>query len=308
LASRITIGETSRGARRTRRAPRDTVIAFVMLGPALVLLGIFVIWPMVYSAYLSFFDWSFYQESVFVGFDNFRRVLTDQVFIESVGRGLLFALIVVPVQLTLAFIFASLVATVGRRLATALKVSVFIPTVISTVIASIVFILIYQYHGGLANWVIGLLGIPPQAWLADVALALPSMAVPAIWLGLGIAALIMLAGLLDIPVTYYEAAELDGANWLQRTFRITLPLMRNIILYLAIAGFVANVQQFELPLVLTKGGPQNATMLPNLLIFSHFRDDITVGYSIAAAFLLFIVMGTISALIFRFLNSAQAED
>jgi ABC-type sugar transport system permease subunit len=308
LASPITVGETSRGARRTRRAPRDTVIAFAMLAPALILLGIFVIWPMVYSAYLSFFDWSFYQESTFVGFDNFRRVLTDQAFIDSVGRGLLFALIVVPVQLTLAFAFASLVATVGRRLAGVLKVSVFIPTVISTVIASIVFILIYQYHGGLANWVIGLFGIAPQAWLADISLALPSMAAPAVWLGLGIAALIMLAGLLDIPATYYEAAELDGANWWQRTFRITLPLMRNIILYLAIAGFVANVQQFELPLVLTKGGPQNATMLPNLLIFSHFRDDITAGYSIAAAFLLFIVMGTISALIFRFLNSAQAED
>lgn len=308
MASPITVGETSRGARRTRRAPRDTVIAFAMLAPALILLGIFVIWPMVYSAYLSFFDWSFYQESTFVGFDNFRRVLTDQAFIDSVGRGLLFALIVVPVQLTLAFAFASLVATVGRRLAGVLKVSVFIPTVISTVIASIVFILIYQYHGGLANWVIGLFGIAPQAWLADISLALPSMAAPAVWLGLGIAALIMLAGLLDIPATYYEAAELDGANWWQRTFRITLPLMRNIILYLAIAGFVANVQQFELPLVLTKGGPQNATMLPNLLIFSHFRDDITAGYSIAAAFLLFIVMGTISALIFRFLNSAQAED
>jgi ABC-type sugar transport system permease subunit len=308
LVSPITVGETSRGARRTRRAPRDTVIAFAMLAPALVLLGIFVIWPMVYSAYLSFFDWSFYQESTFVGFENFRRVLTDQAFIDSVGRGLLFALIVVPVQLTLAFAFASLVATVGRRLAGVLKVSVFIPTVISTVIASIVFILIYQYHGGLANWVIGLFGLAPQAWLADISLALPSMAAPAVWLGLGIAALIMLAGLLDIPATYYEAAELDGANWWQRTFRITLPLMRNIILYLAIAGFVANVQQFELPLVLTKGGPQNATMLPNLLIFSHFRDDITAGYSIAAAFLLFIVMGTISALIFRFLNSAQAED
>ncbi|MGN6273828.1 MAG: carbohydrate ABC transporter permease [Protaetiibacter sp.] len=308
MASPITVGETSRGARRTRRAPRDTVIAFAMLAPALILLGIFVIWPMVYSAYLSFFDWSFYQESTFVGFDNFRRVLTDQAFIDSVGRGLLFALIVVPVQLTLAFAFASLVATVGRRLAGVLKVSVFIPTVISTVIASIVFILIYQYHGGLANWVIGLFGIAPQAWLADISLALPSMAAPAVWLGLGIAALIMLAGLLDIPATYYEAAELDGANWWQRTFRITLPLMRNIILYLAIAGFVANVQQFELPLVLTKGGPQNATMLPNLLIFSHFRDDITAGYSIAAAFLLFIVMGAISALIFRFLNSAQAED
>lgn len=279
-----------------------------MLAPAVILLGIFVLWPMVYSAYLSFFNWSFYKDPEFVAFDNFRRVLTDPSFIESVGRGLLFAGIVVPIQLVLAFVFASLVASVSRRLATVLKVSVFIPTAISTVIASIVFILIYQYHGGIANFAIGLFGIEPQAWLADVRLALPAMAVPAIWLGLGIAALIMLAGMLDIPTSYYEAAELDGANWWRRTVSITIPLMRNIILYLAIAGFVANVQQFELPLVLTKGGPLESTMLPNLLIFSHFRDDPTAGYSIAAAFLLFIVMGTISALIFRFLSSAQAED
>jgi len=307
--TRSTTGrEAVRGARRTRRAPRDTLIAFVMLAPALVLLAIFVIWPMVQSAYLSFFDWSFYRESVFVGFDNFRRVLTDDAFVASVGRGLLFALMVVPTQLVLAFAFASLVAGVSRRLASVLKVSVFIPTAISTVIASIIFILIYQYRGGIANWAIGFLGIEAQAWLADVGLALPAMAVPAIWLGLGVAALIMLAGLLDIPASYYEAAVLDGAGWWQRTFAITLPLMKNTFVYLTIAGFVANVQQFELPLVLTKGGPQDATMLPNLLIFSHFRDDPTVGYSIAAAFLLFIVLGTISALIFRFLNSTQSED
>jgi len=300
--------EVVRGARRARCAPRDTVVAFAMLAPALVLLGIFVIWPMIQSAYLSFFDWSFYRDSVFVGFDNFRRVLTDESFVASVGRGLLFALMVVPTQLVLAFAFASLVAGVSRRLASVLKVSVFIPTAISTVIASIFFILIYQCHGWLANWGIGLCGVEAQAWLADVALALPAMAVPAVWLGLGVAALIMLAGLLDIPASYYEAAELDGANWWQRTFSITLPLMRNTFLYLMIAGFVANVQQFELPLVLTNGGPLESTMLPNLLIFTHFRDDITAGYSIAAAFLLFIVLGTISALIFRFLNSAQAED
>lgn len=279
-----------------------------MLAPALILLGIFVLWPMVYSAYLSFFDWSFYKDPVFVGVNNFRRVLTDPAFIASVGRGLLFALLVVPTQLVLAFVFASLVAGVGRRLAAVLKVSIFIPTAISTVIASIVFILIYQYHGGVANWALSFFGIEAKAWLADMGLALPAMAVPAIWLGLGIAGLIMLSGLLDIPASYYEAAEIDGANWWQRTVNITIPLMRNILLYLTIAGFVANVQQFELPLVLTNGGPQQATMLPNLLIFTHFRDDITAGYSIAAAFLLFIVMGSISALIFRFLNSAQAED
>lgn len=279
-----------------------------MLAPALILLGIFVLWPMVYSAYLSFFDWSFYKDPAFVGMNNFRRVLTDPAFISSVGRGLLFAILVVPAQLVLAFIFASLVVGVGRRLASVLKVSIFIPTAISTVIASIVFILIYQYHGGVANWMLSFFGIEPKAWLADTGLALPAMAAPAIWLGLGIAALIMLSGLLDIPISYYEAAEIDGANWWQRTVNITIPMMRNILLYLTIAGFVANVQQFELPLVLTNGGPQQSTMLPNLLIFTHFRDDITAGYSIAAAFLLFIVMGSISALIFRFLNSAQGED
>ncbi len=144
-----------------------------MLAPALILLGIFVLWPMVYSAYLSFFNWSFYKDPTFVGINNFRLVLTDPIFIASVGRGLLFALMVVPVQLILAFTFASLVVGVSRRVATVLKVSIFIPTAISTVIASMVFILIYQYHGGIANWFVGLFGIEAQAWLAEVGLALP---------------------------------------------------------------------------------------------------------------------------------------
>ncbi len=104
-----------------------------MLAPALILLGIFVIWPAIQSAYLSFFDWSFYKDPAFVGVNNFRRVLTDPAFVASVGRGLLFAVMVVPVQLVLAFTFASVVAGVGRRLAAVLKVSIFIPTAISTV-------------------------------------------------------------------------------------------------------------------------------------------------------------------------------
>ena len=291
-----------------RRSPRDTPVALLLLLPALLGLGTFVIWPLIQSIYLSFFTWSFYRDPEFVGVDNFALVLGDPAFIASVGRGLLFALMVVPTQLIIAFAFASVVTGVGRRVATVLKVSIFIPTVISTVIAAIIFYLIYQYTGGVANWALSWFGIEPLAWIADAGLALPATAVPALWIGLGIAALIMLAGMLDIPGTYFEAATLDGANWWQRTVNITIPLMRNILLYLTIAGFVVNIQQFEIPLVLTKGGPVQSTTLPNLLIFTHFRDDITVGYSIAAAVLLFIVMGAISALIFRFLNSAQTED
>jgi len=301
-------GDWTGALRPVKRSKRDTPVAFAMLAPALVGITVFVIVPLVMSSYLSFFDWNFYKDSVFVGLKNFRLVVTDNLFIAAVGRGLLFAVMVVPIQLLIAFVFASLVAAVGKKVATVLKVSVFIPTVISTVIASIIFILIYQYRGGIANWVIGFFGIKPQAWLANPHLALPSMAVPALWLGMGISCLIMLSGLMDIPASYYEAAEMDGANWFKRTFYITIPMLRNIILYLIITGFVGCVQQFELPLVLTQGGPLQATTLPNLLIFLHFRNDVTVGYSIAAALLLFIVMGAISALIFRFLNSARSEE
>ncbi|PZF80873.1 carbohydrate ABC transporter permease [Jiangella anatolica] len=302
------VGSERRDSRRRPPSRKDNKLAFLMLAPLVILLGIFVIWPMVYSAYLSFFDWSFYQESRFVGWKNFSNVLTDPQFRSSIVRSLVFALMVVPAILVISFLFASLVKAVGARLGTALKVAIYIPTVISGVITSVIFLLIYQYSGGVLNWFVGLFGMEPQAWIADVRTALPAIAAPAVWLGLGISALIMLAGLLDIPQSYYEAAELEGANWFQRTFYITIPLLKNIILYLLIAGFTAAIQQFELPLIMTNGGPLDSTLLPNLYLFNHFRTDTFVGTSIAGAFLLFIVLGSISAVIFRLLNSDKAVD
>jgi ABC-type sugar transport system permease subunit len=132
--------------------------------------------------------------------------------------------------------------------------------------------------------------------------------VPAIWLGLGITTLIMLAGLLDIPDSYYESAELDGAGFFKRTWYITIPLLKNILLYLFVTGFTGAIQMLDLPLVMTNGGPVNATTTPNLFIFNHFRNDVNVGYSIAAALLLFVVLGTISALVFKFVNSERLVD
>jgi len=287
---------------------KENRVAYIMLAPLVILLAIFVIWPMIYSGYLSFYNWSFYQPAEFVGFSNFKNVLTNDQFIQSMVRGLEFALMVVPAILLIAFLFANLVKALSRRAATVLKVSIYIPTIISGVIASIIFSLIYQYSGGIANWFVGLFGVEDQAWLGDVNLGLPAIAVPAIWLGLGLTSLIMLAGLLDIPESYYEAAELEGANWYQITRYITIPLMRNIFLFLLITGFVGAIQQLELPLIMTNGGPLDSTLLPNLYIFNHFRNDTFVGYSIAAAFLLFILLGSISAGIFRVLNSEKAVD
>ncbi|MFC7405874.1 carbohydrate ABC transporter permease [Georgenia alba] len=291
---------------RPRR--KDNRTAFLMLAPALVLLTTFVIVPLLYAWFVSFQRWSFYEPSVFVGLANFRMVLADPTFRESIVRGLVFSGISVPTILVIAFVFANLVKSMGARMATVLKVSIYIPTVISGVIASIVFVLVYEYRQGLVNYLLSLVGVADVPWLGSAETALYALTVPQIWLALGLASLIMLAGLLDIPESYYEAAELEGANWFQRTVFITIPLMKNIMLYLLVTTFVATIQQYELPLIMTTGGPTQSTLLPNLLIFQRFTNDLYPGYAIAGALLLFLVLGGLSAVIFRLINSEKAVD
>lgn len=308
----MTTAQTSapRSAREqhNRYQYRDTKLALLMLAPVLLMLGIFVIWPAVYAGYLSFQDWSFYKDPVFVGWKNFTDVLSDPLFIATIGRGFMFVLMTVPPMLILAYLFSSLVVAVSKRFAGILKVSIYIPTIISAVITSIVFVLIYNYSGGLLNAFLALFGIEPIAWIGDPAWALLAIAVPAIWLGMGLTSLIMVAAMVDIPIEYYEAAAMEGAGWWQKTIYITIPQMKNVFLYLLVTGFVAAIQQFELPLVMTGGGPLESTNLPNLFIFNHFRNDMNVGYSIAAALLLFVVLGSVSALVFKFVNSERLVD
>ena len=301
------------GRRSTKRSHdrfrfRDGRIAYLLILPAAVLLGIFVIWPAIYAIFLSFQDWSFYKDPTFVGWRNYTNVLSDPLFWDSIVRGFVFVAMTVPPMLILAFFFSSLVVSVSRWSASVLKVSIYVPTIISGVITSIIFVLIYNYSGGLLNAALGGFGIDPIAWIGDPAWALLAIAIPAIWLGMGLTSLIMVAAMVDIPTEYYEAAAMEGANWWEKTRYITLPQMKNVFLYLLITGFVAAIQQFELPLVMTGGGPLNSTTLPNLFIFNHFRNDINVGYSIAAALLLFVVLGTVSALVFRFVNSERLVD
>ncbi|MCG7310441.1 carbohydrate ABC transporter permease [Brachybacterium sp. ACRRE] len=293
---------------RSTPARKDSLMAYIMLAPVLVLLAVFVLWPAIQAVYLSFFDWSFYTSSQFVAWKNYANVLGDDRFWQAILRGLEFVLMTVPVSLVLSFLIASLAVSVSQKVSTLLKISIYIPSVISGVIASITFVMIYDYSGGILNALINIVGLPNQAWLGDPRWALGAIALPAVWLGLGISTLIMIAALLDVPQSFYEAAELEGASWWQRTRYITLPQIKNVLLFLLVTGFVGSIQQYELPLVMTAGGPQHATELPNLFIFNHFRQDTYVGYSIAAALLLFVVLGSISSIIFRIVNSEKLVD
>jgi multiple sugar transport system permease protein len=286
----------------------NSIAAYVLLAPSIILSTIFVIIPLLYSIRVSFYEWSFYQKSIFVGFRNFYLVLTDPAFFKSILVGLKFAAFVVPVQFIFGFLFAHVLKRIGGALGSFVKTSIYVPTVISGIIASAIFVFIYDYQSGFANAIIGLFGIEGKAWLADQNLALFSLSVPAVWLGFGYIALIMLSGLNDIPAVYYEASDVEGANFIQKMYFITIPNMKNLFLYFFVVGFLGALQQFDLAFMMTKGGPMNETMTPNLLIYNHFVKDPYMGYTVAASLLMFIVLGFISALIFRVINSEKTAD
>ncbi|MEV4810900.1 carbohydrate ABC transporter permease [Micromonospora avicenniae] len=292
------------GARR-----QDNLTAYLMIAPMVVLLGVFVMWPLAYSVYLSTFEISFYKAPKFVGAQFYTYVLESSDFWHSILIGLYYALLVVPTGIVIALLLASFIKTLSKRVATFMKVTVYLPAVVSSVIASVLFTFMYQ-DAGVVNWFLSLINHAPIAWLNSPQWALPAIAVPGIWLGFGITTLILLAALLDIPDSYYESAMLDGANFFQRLRYITIPLLKNVLLYLLVTGFTLAIQMLDLPLIMTNGGPTGATTTPNFYIFNSFREltPYATSYSLTASLLLFVVLGAISIVIFRLIRSDKAVD
>lgn len=291
------------------RRQRDDRTAYLMIAPMVILLGVFVMWPLIYSLYLSTFEISFYKDPKFVGLDFYRYVLTSGGFWHSIVIGLYYAALTVPTTIVMALLLASFIKSLSRRAAAFMKTTVYLPAVVSTVVASVLFVFMYQDEG-VSNWLLGLLNQGPVNWLNDPDIALPAIAVPGIWLGFGVTTLILLAGLLDIPDTYYEQAQIDGANWFQRLWFVTIPLLKNVLLYLFVTGFTLAIQMFDLPLIMTGGGPVEATNTPNLYIFNSFRDltPYATSFSLTASLLLFAVIGAISVVVFRLVRSDKAID
>lgn len=296
--------------KRPRRRTRGNRIAYLLIGPMVLLLGVFAIYPLLYAVYLSTYELSFYLDPEFVGLQFYEDVITSKHFWNAVWVGIKLAVLVVPPLMVLSFLIASLIKSVGRRLASFLKTTIYIPTVVSAVVTAIVFGFMYRVDGGLINGVMAWFGAAPVTFLADPGRALPAIAAPAIWMGVGVSTLIMLAGMLDIPESYYEAARLEGANGFQQMVHITVPLMKNVILFLFVTGTIGAIQQVELPLLMTGGGPLDATMTPNLYIFNQFRNPTpySTSYSLTAALLLLVVLGGVTALIFRLIRSEKAVD
>lgn len=285
---------------------------YLYILPALLLLFLFRTIPVIMSLIIGFFEWGITGSGKFIGVKNYVTMFKDEVFWKSITNTLWFVAFVVPASIIFPLFFATLLNQI-KRLKSLFRMVYFLPFVTSLVAVSIVWKIIFSEQAGLANSMLGWVGISPQKWLAEstgifqllatpLGIQLPAwMAGPSqalfaiiimtIWKGLGYNTIIYLAGLQNISKDYYEAADIDGAGKTRQFFKITVPLVSPTTFYVLIMTTIVSFQAFaQIYLMTDKGGPLNTTKLIVYYIYERGFDALDMGYASAVALFLFIIV------------------
>ena len=290
-----------------KRKVRERITALIMMTPALAGLGLFLVWPAVYAAYLGFTDYTLtfpIKPPNFVGLQNFIRMFTqDPAFVQSVINTIYFVALVVPVQVVLSLCLALLVNKKVRG-AKIFRAVFFFPTIMALVVVSVIWSLLYK-PSGVINAMLSRFGIGPIPFLTSSALAMPSIVLTSVWQGAGFHMVIFLAGLQAIPKRLYEAASIDGANAWQKFRHITLPQLKPTTMVVVVITTIYAFRVFVQPFVMTHGGPNGATRSIIMSIYENGIDSWNLGYSCAMAVFFFLMVLLISIFQRKFLAGEE---
>lgn len=263
------------------------------------LIGFFVLtlYPIVYSFYLMFTDMNLTGVGKFIGLENLKYAFTDDpLFIKAFINTLKYVVMFVPSSIILAFFVALLLSKKVKGLGF-FRTAFYIPYITSGVAVTILWGWIYQKDYGIINYVLSLFGIKGVNWLGDKNIAMISIVILSLWT-IGNNIIIMLAGIQDIPQSYYESAQIDGAGAIRQIFSITLPLCTPTIYFNLIVTIIAAFQVFQQPLILTNGGPPlNSTYTAAIHMYNNGFLYGKMGYASMMAWSLFVVIMVITLVV-----------
>ncbi len=276
----------------------ENVVGYVFAFPFIFGFVCFSLIPIVMSLCYAFTDYSLgTKTATFVGWENFARLLTDEVFLRSIVKTLQYVLISVPLKLSFALLVA-FVLTRPTRMATLYRSLYYVPSLVG---GSVAVALVWKQlfaRKGLFNSVLVDMGLKSVNWFGSETLAIYPLILMAAW-QFGSSMIIFAAGLKEIPTTYYEAAQIDGAGGFQRFFKITLPCLSPIILYNLVMQTISAFMTFTQAFVITGGGPNNATLLYALNVYDQAFKYNKMGYASAMSWVMLVVMSLITLIIFR---------
>lgn len=277
---------------------------YVFIAPTLILFSVFLIYPMFSAFDLSLFDWNLISSKRFVGLKNFSAMLQDPLVANSYGRTLWFCALTVAATNVLAFAFALMLQSNLARMKNLLQGLIFLPVVLSLVAVGVVWELMFQSTGLISAAVRSVFGSSP-AWLTDTRAAPYAMVIITTWKGVGFYMVMYIAGLLDIPETYYEAARIDGAGFWRQLSRITVPSLKNTFVLTVVSSIIFSFGQFAIQFVITKGGPSHSTEILALLIYRQGFELYKFGYSSALSVLFFMTLLAFSLIQLKLMRAGE---
>jgi multiple sugar transport system permease protein len=292
-------GPASRGPVRQRVASSEHFTGWAFVTPAVVIIGLFGVVPIVWSALLSFQKNNLLTpDTPFVGTANYRQMVHDPVVAQAIQHTLVYTALFVPGTMAVG-LFLAVAMNRKIRFIWFYRTAAFVTVAISTISEAIVFIWLFDPSYGVVNYFLSKLGVPPQQFINSPSQALYVIVIMTIWGWTGFAVLIYLAALQGVPQQLTEAAAIDGAGPWQAFRRITLPLLSPATLFLAVWLTINALQLFDEVYLSTQGGPLNATTVLVYYLYNQAFQQFNFGYASAIAYFLFLVIIVITVIQFR---------
>jgi multiple sugar transport system permease protein len=284
---------------------RRSLAGWIFAGPALVMLGLFFLVPVLLAFALSLTNFDLYsladyRNTQFVGFANYAELVRTPLFWKALGNTFYFVIVGVPLSIGLSLGAAMLLNGGVSRLTGLFRTALFAPVVTTLVAVAVIWRYLLHTRYGMINYGLESVGVPPVDWLGDPRSSMPAIILFAVWKNFGYNMVILLAGLQTIPNDLYEAARIDGANGWQRFRHVTLPALGPMLLLVSILTMAGYFQLFAEPYVMTRGGPVESTVSVLYFMYDQGFQWWNLGFASAVAFGLFLIMILFTTLQYRF--------
>lgn len=278
---------------------------YMFIAPTMLILIIFSIIPIIIAFFISFTNMDLkglanFSNIDFIGISNYIKLFHDELFAKAAFNTVFYVVLGVPLVIFLSLSVAILLNQGTNIIFKASRMLYYAPSITNVVAVAVIWGFLYNSNFGLLNQILKSLHLPQIQWLQDSLWAKFSLVILAAWRGIGMNMLIFLAALKGIPKSYYEAAEIDGANNWERLKFITIPLLSPAIFFVTITTLIGWIQFFEEPMVMTKGGPLNSTLSMALLIYQNGFKNSNFGYAASGSFVLFTVIIVVTLIQFKF--------
>ncbi len=280
-------------------ARRRALLGYLFLLPTILGIVIFTAGPVLVSFGLSFFKWNVFKPPEFIGLTHFQRLFTDPRVATSFLNTIEFVILAMSLQIVVAL---ALALAVHQRMATWLRYyfrsAFFLPILMSGAASGIVLGYMLHREFGVVNYYLGLLGGPRIPWLNSSAWVLFTIVLTYVWKNMGFTFVLFIGGLSSISQEILDAADVDGADGWRRLWYVTLPMLSPTILFAAVVGVISGLQVFDIPYVMTRGGPGNASRTAVMIMYESAIKNMEIGYGSGIAVILFIGIMIVTAIQF----------